>query len=594
MSSAASSGPKPSRRSASWTGAAGAVNHRPGSPATCSPMSVPLRDMSVTSVDPAVPVAASDAHFAAAMTRFRKKRWLPASTPATSSPPSAAKAGSSRRQSRFVVAWLRMCSSSPICSPWAARSRTSIGPVRSSRRASSGPARSRRKRARSIASSSPTPNHSVRPGPSLSVEKARAPEPSSCTTQTGHRGRADAGHRPDVAELVAAAQAHLADVQPLLRLGAIGGPALEQAGRHQRAALRIAHALPVDRRPRVQQRPALEPVDHLTGRGDGQHVRARAFERAQRRRVGRLHRARRARPTPAPAAPRHRPRRPPAGASRRRPPRPPARAPRRRTTKADVDGAHALQHAGARVMPDLAHLAAAVRAAPGLRPSASCACSIASPFALDGDDGAVVAHGDGRLVVCGEAIAPRAARRRSVRGRRRRGGHQRGRRARHGRAPARAGRHADQPRPRARRARARRARMGGRAARRARRRRAPHAGRAGGAVGLLHGQRDDAAARERRAAGRRAAGRLLPAGSARRGPADLHARCATAIRRSCARTARRSWRSPSAGCAAPRATSPCRAWPARCCSCSSSPAAAPRWTSTASRAPTGSRSSAGC
>ena len=32
----------------------------------------------------------------------------------------------------------------------------------------------------------------------------------------------------------------------------------------------------------------------------------------------------------------------------------------------DVDGAHALQHAGARVMPDLAHLAAAVRAAPGL------------------------------------------------------------------------------------------------------------------------------------------------------------------------------------------------------------------------------------
>jgi hypothetical protein len=36
-------------------------------------MSVPLRDISVTTLDPAVP-AASDAHFAAAMTRLRKKR----------------------------------------------------------------------------------------------------------------------------------------------------------------------------------------------------------------------------------------------------------------------------------------------------------------------------------------------------------------------------------------------------------------------------------------------------------------------------------------------------------------------------------------
>ena len=37
-------------------------------------MSVPLRDMSVTSVEPVEPAAASDAHFAAAMTRLRKKR----------------------------------------------------------------------------------------------------------------------------------------------------------------------------------------------------------------------------------------------------------------------------------------------------------------------------------------------------------------------------------------------------------------------------------------------------------------------------------------------------------------------------------------
>ena len=335
MSSAASSGPKPSRSSASWTGAAGAVNQRPGSPATCSPMSVPLRDMSVTSDDPAVPAAASDAHFAAAMTRFRKKWWLPASTAATSSPPSAAKAGSSWRQSRFAVAWLRMCSSSPICSPWAARSRTSIGPVRSSRRASSGPARSRRKRARSTASSSPTPNHSVRPGPSLSVEKARAPVPSSSTTQTGIEGE----QTPVIGPTWPCSLPQRRRTSPTSRRSCaserIGGPALEQAGRHQRAALRIAHALPVDRRPRVQQRPALEPVDHLARR-------ARRSARAGARPSSAPSAVALAASTRSPCAPHARSssattrglaaRR--AGASRRRPRRRPARAPRRRTPTA--------------------------------------------------------------------------------------------------------------------------------------------------------------------------------------------------------------------------------------------------------------------
>ena len=297
-------------------------------------MSVPLRDMSVTSVEPAVPAAASDAHFAAAMTRFRKKRWLPASAAATSSPPSAAKAGSSRRQSRFVVAWLRMCSSSPICSPWAARSRTSIGPVRSSRRASSGPARSRRKRARSTASSSPTPNHSVRPGPSLSVEKARVPEPSSCTTQTGIEGEQTPVIGPTWPCSLPQRRRTSPTSSSSCGLRAIGGPALEQAGRHQRAALRVAHALPLDRRPGVQQRPVLEPVDHLARRRDGHRVRARPLDRAQRRRVGRLDAL--AVRAPRPLQQRHdrglaaaR-----AGASRRRPPRPPARAPRRRTKTA--------------------------------------------------------------------------------------------------------------------------------------------------------------------------------------------------------------------------------------------------------------------
>ena len=57
-------------------------------------------------------------------------------------------------------------------------------------------------------------------------------------------------------------------------------------------------------------------------------------------------------------------------------------------------------------MTDLAHLAAVIRAAPGLQAKRDLSLLDRVPFALDGDDGAVVAHGDGRLVLCGEAIAP--------------------------------------------------------------------------------------------------------------------------------------------------------------------------------------------
>jgi hypothetical protein len=54
----------------------------------------------------------------------------------------------------------------------------------------------------------------------------------------------------------------------------------------------------------------------------------------------------------------------------------------------------------------LAHLAAAVRDAPGLRAKRDLRLLDRLPFAIDGDDAAVVAHGDGHLVLCGEAIAP--------------------------------------------------------------------------------------------------------------------------------------------------------------------------------------------
>ena len=57
-------------------------------------------------------------------------------------------------------------------------------------------------------------------------------------------------------------------------------------------------------------------------------------------------------------------------------------------------------------MTDLAHLAAAIRAAPGLQAKRELRLLDRLPFALDGDDAALVAHGDHQLVLCGEAIAP--------------------------------------------------------------------------------------------------------------------------------------------------------------------------------------------
>jgi hypothetical protein len=57
-------------------------------------------------------------------------------------------------------------------------------------------------------------------------------------------------------------------------------------------------------------------------------------------------------------------------------------------------------------MTGLAHLAAAIRDAPGLRAKRELRLLDRLPFAVDGDDAAVVAHGDVQLVLCGEAIAP--------------------------------------------------------------------------------------------------------------------------------------------------------------------------------------------
>jgi uncharacterized protein len=60
------------------------------------------------------------------------------------------------------------------------------------------------------------------------------------------------------------------------------------------------------------------------------------------------------------------------------------------------------------VTASLAELAAAVRAAPGLRAKRDLTllARLDAAGRLDGDDGALVAHGGEQLVLCGEAIAP--------------------------------------------------------------------------------------------------------------------------------------------------------------------------------------------
>jgi uncharacterized protein len=58
------------------------------------------------------------------------------------------------------------------------------------------------------------------------------------------------------------------------------------------------------------------------------------------------------------------------------------------------------------VTPALPQLAAAVRDAPGLRSKRELELLVPAGLAADGDDAAALPHGDGHLVLCGEAILP--------------------------------------------------------------------------------------------------------------------------------------------------------------------------------------------
>ena len=172
-----------------------------------------------------------------------------------------------------------------------------------------------------------------RPPGTLVERRERAP-PDVLHDPDRHRRRADARHRPDVAVLVARRERDLAARQQGLRLRSRVRPALEQHRGHERAPLRVAHALPrrsaapsAAARPREARRspwPPAQPSPPAARRPRPSPRPTRWPPRPRGRADPTAGSARRARPGP----------RPPAGASRPRPPARPARAERRRTSPA--------------------------------------------------------------------------------------------------------------------------------------------------------------------------------------------------------------------------------------------------------------------
>ena len=251
---------------------------------------------------------------------------------AAASPPTTAIAGARSRISRLPVAWLRRCSSSPMFSPWAASPKTSIGPAPLEH--------AREPRAEVVAEEAQPLDRLVvadaepqRPAGTLVQRRERAPprrppRPRPASTASRRPSSARRGR----ARCPARARSRRAPAGPPPRTRA--RPALEQHRGHERAPLRVAHPLPRDRRPRVQQHALAKPGDHR-GRRRNRHRQRRAAPRSSPRptrwpprpsgRAGpTAGSARRARPGP----------RPPAGASRPRPPARPDRAERRRTSPA--------------------------------------------------------------------------------------------------------------------------------------------------------------------------------------------------------------------------------------------------------------------
>ena len=151
----------------------------------------------------------SAAHLAAAIVRLRKKWWLRDMKRAAGSSPSAASAGARSRSSRLPVAWLRMCSSSPMLRPCAARPNTSTGPraLEQPRQRRPEPVAEEAQPLDRLVVADAEPQRPARAPRSASSRRARA---AVLDDPHRHRRRADAGHRPDVAVVVARLQRDLA------------------------------------------------------------------------------------------------------------------------------------------------------------------------------------------------------------------------------------------------------------------------------------------------------------------------------------------------------------------------------------------------
>ena len=210
--------------------AASEMNQRPGMPASWMPTSVPLREISETTLDPAtsargqrralgrghrqvqeeVVVAGQEARRGLAAERRERGREV-----------------ADQQVARGLAAHVQLVAHVQALGGQTEHvDRTAV--LEQPRRAR-GPSSSRKKRSRSTDSSSPTPNHSVRPGPSLRVENAR--RAAVLDHPDRHRRRADAGHRPDVAVLVARGQRDLAALEQRAPPSRGRRPALEHAPR---------------------------------------------------------------------------------------------------------------------------------------------------------------------------------------------------------------------------------------------------------------------------------------------------------------------------------------------------------------------------
>ncbi len=180
-----------------------------------------------------------------------------------------------------VAATFRLWHSSPICKRLGRDALEIDRPGRrASTRASVGPSVCAIQRRRSSTEASYAPKRSTLPSPSLRVAKARLPSAAFSTTSTGIEGDTTPAIGPTAPCSWHGVEGDAAGVdEPTGRLGA-RRPALEQDGADRGALHRPAHALPLDRRPGVQERAAGERGHRLTRRPDVDERRARRTMRA--------------------------------------------------------------------------------------------------------------------------------------------------------------------------------------------------------------------------------------------------------------------------------------------------------------------------